>query len=462
MPHRPGAVAAAGIIIAGFAVCLGVDLPGHLSFDSVVQLYEGRTGIYGNWHPPMMSWLLGAFDAVVPGTALFVIFDALLLFGSLGGLLSMHPRPSRAGAAVLAACIFTPQFVLYQGIVWKDVLFANAAVAGFVCLALAGEYWAKTGWRFALTAKGMALLVVAALVRQNGGVVLPAGAAVLAWFAWTHHRKLRAGAVYGLSSLAIAAVAVVAIHAALALRVAGDSSPTVQFRLLQFYDLIGAIKTDPKLALPQFDDDDPQLESLMRSDGVKLYTPQRNDTLVQSARLQRSFFDSPEETIPDEWRDLIVQHPWLYLRLRGEVFRWVFLTPDLLACRPVYTGISGDPGMMRELVLAQRFDTRDILLGKYASGFEGTPVFSHAAYAGLALVLLIVLFTRKRAGDIAMAFLLLSAFAFTASFFVISIACDYRYLYFLDLATLVAAFHVALDWRSAWQAIKSARKPRAP
>ncbi len=27
----------------------------------------------------------------------------------------------------------------------------------------------------------------------------------------------------------------------------------------------------------------------------------------------------------------------------------------------------------------------------------------------------------------------------------ISIACDYRYLYFLDLAALAAAFHLAVD-----------------
>ena len=41
--------------------------------------------------------------------------------------------------------------------------------------------------------------------------------------------------------------------------------------------------------------------------------------------------------------------------------------------------------------------------------------------------------------------LLLSGLGFTASFFLISIACDYRYLYMLDLATLVALVYWALD-----------------
>ena len=50
-----------------------------------------------------------------------------------------------------------------------------------------------------------------------------------------------------------------------------------------------------------------------------------------------------------------------------------------------------------------------------------------------------------------MAGLLAGAFAFTASFFAISIACDYRYLYALDLSALTALVYLALDWRSAWR-----------
>ena len=458
MPFRlsPSAAATAALIVAGFVLCVVVNFPGHLSFNSVVQLFEGRTGIYGNWHPPMMSWLLEIFDAIMPGTGLFVIFDAGLLFASLAGLLWLNPRPSLAAAAVLALCLLTPQFLLYQGIVWKDVLFADLSVAGFVCLAVAGERWPRQRWRFALAALGFGLLIVATLVRQNGALVLPAGAATLAWFAWTQsaRHKNRAAATYGLCALIGASLAVIAIHSALALRVAGNPSPTVQFRLLQFYDLIGALKTEPTLALPRFDDDDPELEQLMRSDGVRLYTAQRNDTLVQSARLQRAYFDSPDDIISAQWHDLIVQHPGLYLRVRSEVFRWIVLTPDLAACRPIYTGVSGPPQMMRRLGLTTRFDGRDTALGNYSQKFMGTPVFSHGAYAVLALGLLVVLFARRRAADIALAFLLLAAFAFTASFFVISIACDYRYLYVLDLATLVAAFHVALDWRTAWAAVR--------
>jgi hypothetical protein len=447
---------AAWLLVAGFLLVAVINLPGHLSYDSIMQLNEGRRGFYANWHPPMMSWLMGVFDWIWPGTALFTIFDLVLIFGSLGALLWLAPNPGRAATVVLALCLLTPQFLLYEGIVWKDVLFADLAVAGFAALAVAGERWKQRRLRWALAGVAFLLLSVATLVRQNGGVVLPAGIAALAWIAWrqSDEKKLRAAVLYGFCALAGSAVAVVAIHSALALRIRGDSSPAVAFRLLEFYDLIGAAKTDPRFQFAYFADDDPALEHLMRTDGVKLYTPERNDTLAQSEPLQRAYFNSPEETIPEEWHTLIAAHPGLYLRVRAEVFRWVVFTPDLPACRPIFSGVDGPAVQMAKLGLRKRFDMRDGMLDFYGKRFIGTPILSHSFFALLALVSLVFLFARGTAADVAMAWMLVSTLAFTASFFVISIACDYRYLYFLDLATMVAVFHLSLDWRSAWAAVR--------
>jgi hypothetical protein len=45
--------------------------------------------------------------------------------------------------------------------------------------------------------------------------------------------------------------------------------------------------------------------------------------------------------------------------------------------------------------------------------------------------------------DIPIVMMLISGLAFVASFLVISIACDYRYLLFLDIASLAAVFYIA-------------------
>jgi hypothetical protein len=54
----------------------------------------------------------------------------------------------------------------------------------------------------------------------------------------------------------------------------------------------------------------------------------------------------------------------------------------------------------------------------------------------LALVLLL---RRGQGSDIAIAGLMAGALVFALSFYVISIACDYRYLYFLDMAAMTGA-----------------------
>jgi len=53
----------------------------------------------------------------------------------------------------------------------------------------------------------------------------------------------------------------------------------------------------------------------------------------------------------------------------------------------------------------------------------------------------VVLLRRRDPADTVVAGLLAGALLFALSFFFISIACDYRYLFFLDLAAMAAALY---------------------
>src|SRR5579863_9576583 len=121
---------ASAILILGFAVMLAMNAPGQLSYDSVAQLADARAGLYNSWHPPVMDWLLGLFDRLVPGTLLFLIFQGLLLLLALLALLWLRPRGYPC-VVLAAAIVLTPQWLLFQGEIWKDMLFADAAIAGF-------------------------------------------------------------------------------------------------------------------------------------------------------------------------------------------------------------------------------------------------------------------------------------------------------------------------------------------
>ncbi|HWE05111.1 MAG TPA: hypothetical protein VG274_00280 [Rhizomicrobium sp.] len=446
-PHAQASLIAAGTaIVLGWAVSVALNWPGQLSYDSVAQLHDGRTGHYNAWHPPIMAWMLGLADAALPGTGLFILFDAFLLFGGMLSILWIAPRVSWGAVAIAAVAVALPQFVLYQGIVWKDVLFADAAIAGFVLLAHAASRWASARLRWALIVAAFLLFALATLARQNGAIALLFGTVALLAVARQHDVGWRGAIVRSIGTGTAAALVVLAASLALAQRASGGSGPLGQIRLLQLYDLIGEAKAEPGLGLDVLSRTNPDLERLIRSDGVRLYTPARNDTLYGSTELLNEFASTSPDAIASQWWSVMVHHPLDYLGVRAHVFAWTFVTPDPIGCEDWYVGVTGFPQYLHELGLERRIRPQDRALGNYANLFVGTPIFSHATYALLAAALLFVLLRRRRPADLAIASLLVCALVFTASFFAISIACDYRYLLFLDLATFASCLYCGVTW----------------
>ncbi|HEX3429937.1 MAG TPA: hypothetical protein VHT03_03545 [Rhizomicrobium sp.] len=437
------------MLFLGFAVSLALNWPGQLSYDSVVQLHDGRIGHYNPWHPPVMSWMLGVADRIIPGTGLFILFDEGVVTASLVSLLWIVRRITWAGVGAALALVVLPQFVLYQGIVWKDVLFADSALAGFVLLGHAGTHWCNSLHRWILLGAAFLLLVLAALSRQNGALVIPFTALALLFMARREGEHWPRSLALAIGAALFMGVAVFAAGATLAQRSGGATGVPGQWKLLQLYDLIGEVKRNSALQLRELARVNPDLEELMRSDGTRLYTPARNDTLIGSTDLQDEFASTTPAAIAAQWNESLLDNPGTYLAVRAKVFIWLFFTPDPVRCDAYYTGVDGPPQYLRELGLARRFRTQDRVLADYASLFVHTPVFSHVTYAVLAVILIIVLVLRRRTVDLAFAALLACALAFLLSFFVIAIACDYRYLFFLDLASAASAFYCAATWLPA-------------
>ena len=425
---------------------MAMNLPGHLSYDSVVQLLEGRIGLYHGWHPAVMSWLLGLGDAVWRGTSLFVLLDASLLFGAMLSLIWAVPKVSWFALPVALGCVLLPQFQLYQAIVWKDVLFANAAVAGFIALAHAAARWPVPRLRTILLAISWGFLSLSALSRQNGVILLPFAAFAMAWIARRHgasivHAFTSAGGTLVLSCAAIAVVSL-----ALSARTVGYSAPSRQMRLLEFYDLNGALAADPKLALPELQRSQPKLLGLMRHDGRRLYSPARSDYLALWM-LRTPLAGTSSVSLHNAWGQFIAANPGLYVRDRAQIFRWLLFPRDIRACVPYVIGVDGPSFAMRVLGLRARYSEHDEWMDDYAGMFVGTPVFSHVPFLLIGGAALAFLLIRRRDADLAFASMLCSVALFTLSFFVISIACDYRYLYVVDVSALIAIFYIALDPR---------------
>jgi len=96
------------------------------------------------------------------------------------------------------------------------------------------------------------------------------------------------------------------------------------------------------------------------------------------------------------------------------------------------------------LRLERRYVQSDVELNNYSTWLYDTPIFRHWFYAAISLVNGWLLLLRRQPADIAMAALQLAGLAFAASFFIVSIACDYRYLYFTDLAAIAGLIYLAV------------------
>lgn len=414
---------------------LALNWPGQMSYDSVSQLAEARAGFYHSWHPPVMAWLMGLFDDIVTGTGLFVLFNGLMALFAFWTF--AQPRRASALSVLLALLVMlTPQWLLYEGIVWKDVLFASAALAGFAALGRAVR--GKAQWYV----PAILALALAMMTRQNGLVIVPVAAAMLGVILW---RRVTPRRALGGALLFAGLVTIIAFsgEALLALRGDHGADAADEIRVAQSYDLAGMLSRDPQMRLTRMETGDAPLAQLLRTRGVALYTPVWVDPLMNDDTLHEAITAAPPGLVFGQWRDAMLAYPRLYLAHRWAVFSWVVGTPDLEACHALYTGVDGPPAVMAALGLKPVWRPQDQLHNNYGELLRGTPVFSHLLFGALALVLLVFLVWRRRDMDLVAAGLVAAALAFAMSFFVVSIACDYRYLDFLDLAAMAGALAAA-------------------
>lgn len=439
----PARIAFIAAMAAGLALVLHWNLPGHLSVDSVLALKEGRFGVRETWNPAIFGWLLGRFDAVTPGTAAAVATMAALLFGAWAAMAGLRARVSWLAPVLALLAIGLPQVVIFPGIVWKDVWFAQATIAGFVLLAFAVGA-PSGGRRLVLLALAALALALAGLLRQNGLILAAAGAAALAWTLWGGgaRRALMAAAGW------LAAVAGLVFALSILAQPQGfgrpDSAGAKGLHILQVYDLAGAANR-ADMPLDRLAARDPTLDDLFREKAQALYSPDRVDTLNNDRAFGERLAKAPPGAVQDEWLSLILTKPQTYLATRWDAFRWVVATPDIDKCLPIHVGAVGPPAAMAALDMTVRQDRRDFRLYNYVTWFLDTPAYSHLVWGGIALGVGLILLLRRDPADLVMAGLMFGSLGFAASFFVLSLACDYRYLYLVDLAGLTGALYLALD-----------------
>ncbi len=112
-----------------FVINAFIFWPGQMTPDSVVQYKTALTGLYIDFHPPMISVLWRFLDKLYPGSGLLFLFH-LLLFYFAAGIFTVIFKSSKF-RWFYAILPLIPPLCFYSSMLWKDIAFTFS----YLCVA---------------------------------------------------------------------------------------------------------------------------------------------------------------------------------------------------------------------------------------------------------------------------------------------------------------------------------------
>lgn len=421
------------------ALALGVfalHFPGQASLDTLAQLRDGLTRVYTSNQPPAMSLLLSSLR--MPGVlALDVGLFALAIFRLLG----FASAPLGRQRIALVVMFLFPVPLIYLGIIWKDVLFAHAALLALLLL----PRNEVMHWKSLVASASVLALAVA--VRQQGAlvVVVTLGYLLFAQGADGLRRTRRwmaAGAwllIFLLCSGVIKAT----------VQTSGDTSKNVALdgplRQLAMFDLGGIASQVPELRFPAIEKGAPAIllahrptrEHLMSVLGR--YRPDRQDYMDEPDL--RTNIWIPSEDLFADWRTNILLHPQAYVVHRLDALSWTLGWHDPRKCLPYVVGIHSEPAaLVTELDLQPGTSVRAKFLDRV--GGSVLFLFRPVIYVALSMAVLGLLVLRGWREHGLMIAIQTGGLAYAASYLLVGFACDFRYTYYSTVTALMGLAYV--------------------
>jgi len=372
--------APAAILAAAWGLLIGFAWPGFMTWDSVNQLSQARSGNYGNWHPPIMAWLWSVLDARLAGPGLMLILQTGLFMIGLYAVIRRYAPRMQASAIAAVVLLFPPVFGPLLAI-WKDSLMAALLLCGVAGLTSAARAPRLLAW--------LALVVVAAL-RHNAPILVVPLTILLVPYAprWPSWRRRALGAGLGLGvSLAGMLVSraltrvdehpfanMIAMPDLASVIASADPMSDAEVRTL-VEDVHLVVATDIQAHLRSLDATQADYTSLGLGD-------QRVFDLVTT--------DAQSSAMVRAWRRAMLEHPGTYLAHRE---RRLLDVLGFTRTRPLpYILPRGESANLLAMVGEVRSYSRfQLTIGRWLGKINRTIVFWPTLYAVLGIGLLVIL-----------------------------------------------------------------------
>lgn len=431
---RPALIA---LLIGALALALCLSFwPGIMIWDSSAQYGESLSGVYDDWHPPLMAWIWRLLVPLMPGPGPMLLLQLSLYGAALGGLAwRAWVRGDGRQACWLAATALFPPTLFLMTMVIKDALMAAMLLAAFALLA----HFRDTGNRLSRVS-GVALVVIASCLRFNAflaGVPLLLMAIPLQRIA---SRRARALVLTAAALLLLLAMPV-------ANRLLRAKPSGVQLSLVIF-DLAGIAAQSGSDAFPPLPVKDPV--AVIRG----CYSPEAwdpfswwVDTLCPAHfGMIRHAFDAQRINPEFFWIRAILAHPIAYAQHR--LAHWNIDSLFLVRQVPQYWIVSAsDPNIWNYHVQPNRFN-RAVIAATWI--VTATPLGWPCWWMALAFG--VMLLARGKFQIFALAS---SALLYGFGYGAFGVAAELRYYFWTILAASVAAVMFAGYWRQ----LPVARRP---
>lgn len=426
------------ICAAGWLGFLIYAYPGYMSYDSVVQLLQARSGFYNDGHPPMMSALWALTDWIVAGPlGMLLVQSACFVAGAY--LVFRRCMPGRAAAIATVALLWFPPIAVVLAVIWKDSQMVAYLLLGTGLLLLPSR-----GARLA----GLAALLLATAMRHNAfAMTLPIIALLFVWN--PDHRWWRR------YPLAVGAWVVVTLLANLGNRLLADEHRHLWVDSLAVFDITGTLRYAPDIPDIQLRDDlagtpliptagiqavardtyraDSIREQTLLTFGTGTYVPALWITTHHLFELPPKS-DAEREAITRAWKRIVLAYPAAYLQYRWHVFRERIHLGDREIPSAAYVwftdvlDLSGSARKVEHAAVPSKLQAR---LRDAMSWLGASWIFRPFIYIALGL-LLVPLCIRGR--ELA---IVVSGLVNEAVLFVLAPTIDYRYSVWLVVATLI-------------------------
>ena len=416
--------AAALLALLEMGATLWLFYPGLVTYDSILQFAEAQTGRFTTTHPPLMAAVWRAFLLTFGGGALpMLVMNQLLYWGSFAVLSFACIRSSRRWWGILAVFAgLWPLLLQFSGVIWKDVTLAAAWALSCGFMLVAAQ---KRGGRIRFWLPWTAatiLLLFGTAMRHNGF----AGAIILA-FALA--RLLPANRLVSTAMfLCIAGLAIAAVPFSTRLLNASDSHP---IQGLISWDLTGISYFSGRNYR--------QAPGSASAGNLACYTPRLYDNCPPVN------FESTADAL-HRWTVAIANEPRSYLEHRALVFS-MLLRFGCKACQP-YIWESGAQSLPSGLEF--HANPARAMLGHFPAALARTPLGRPYLWLTAAIGLSLLFWKRRNVREWeTLALICISGVVYTVGYFVAAVTDEFRYVYWLIYAAILAGTFYLLSGRAA-------------